>query len=441
MRTERKDTKKKRKRKTVDLPGGANYLVQVFPPSNAAGTPGSCRRIGAGLLVGRDAGLDEDRLRVFDTAVSERHFQLTRKRSRIRLEDLRSTNGTFVNGRQVLVESLKPQDVIRAGDTLFVVTSEPSQDLGTVEDHGFVAVSSAMVEVVTRFRAIGRQKQKVFLSGETGTGKEVLARYLHDLSGRPGPFVAVNCAAIQPTLAEATLFGARKGGFTGAEASTGLIRKADTGTLFLDEIGEVAEEVQAKLLRFLDDGEFFPVGGTNREVVDVRIMAATNDIDAHGRPAGRLRQDLLARLEDEVVVLPPLRARREEVVPLLCLRIRHNGRDPAAMLTCEFVEAALCCDWPRNVRQLLKMVDRCMVGLRRGDCLDEQRLRDALGEVDASGSTPPPRGKHPAPSRAELARILDHCGGNKSRAARELGCHRIQLYRWIAKYGLEKERD
>jgi transcriptional regulator with PAS, ATPase and Fis domain len=292
----------------------------------------------------------------------------------------------------------------------------------------------------------------VLLLGESGAGKEVAARALHELSGRRGALVTVNCAAIPETLAESQLFGHTSGAFTGARAQPGWFRAAHQGTLFLDEIGELPLGLQPKLLRALEDGFITPVGAVSPVPCQVRLVAATNRDLLSGIQAGRVRGDLYARLAEIVLLLPPLRERREDI--LLMVQHALAAMAPAAMLSPRLAEALLLYAWPFNVRELFKVAAELqlraagatMLGLE----LVEARLR-ALGTLspqapaggDNAVSAGAAQAGRPAataaapPSRQELETLLRLHGGRVAAVARALCRSRAQIYRWMEQSALD----
>ena len=275
----------------------------------------------------------------------------------------------------------------------------------------------------------------VLVLGESGTGKELLARYIHDKSARArGPFVAVNCAAIPETILESELFGHERGAFTGAVTKKdGRFAKATAGTLFLDEIGELSPQVQVKLLRVLQEGEYEPLGG-NTVKADVRVVAATNrDLLAEVQ-AGRFREDLYYRLNVIAVTAPPLRARREDV-PLLVdhfvgLYAKKNGKARLTVARAA-LDRMLDYAWPGNVRELENVIERAVV-LSRGDSLTENDLPEVIAK---SSDTAPRSLDFPVGtplSEIELRVIketLKHTKGDKSLAAQLLGISTRTIYR------------
>jgi DNA-binding NtrC family response regulator len=275
----------------------------------------------------------------------------------------------------------------------------------------------------------------VLVLGESGTGKELLARYIHDRSARrTGPFVAVNCAAIPETILESELFGHERGAFTGAIGKKdGRFARASGGTLFLDEIGELSPQVQVKLLRVLQEGEYEPLGG-NTVRADVRIVAATNrDLTAEVQ-AGRFREDLFYRLNVIAITAPPLRARREDI-PLLVdhfvgLYCAKNAR-PRLTVARAALDRMLDYSWPGNVRELENVVERAVV-LSRSDTLAEQDLPEAIAKASPqmADALAFPVGTPLEEIELRVIReTLRHTKGDKSLAAQLLGISTRTIYR------------
>jgi two-component system response regulator AtoC len=283
----------------------------------------------------------------------------------------------------------------------------------------------------------------VLVRGETGTGKELVASMLHALSRRAGgPLVRFNCAAIPSELAEAELFGHAKGAFTGAAtAREGFFARANGGTLVLDEVSELHRDVQAKLLRALQEGEVQPVGSGRVERVDVRVVACTNrDLHADVR-AGRFREDLYYRLAVIELVAPPLRERREDIAPLAVEFARaFAGRFDAGAVTLspELLERLSRRDWPGNVRELENAVAR-LVAMSGGGVIGVEALDRGAGPGPAEGDR---EGDAPLRVQVErfeaalIAKAIEAADGNQSEAARRLGVHRVTLIDKMKKYGL-----
>ncbi|NIK40677.1 two-component system NtrC family response regulator [Xanthomonas arboricola] len=339
-------------------------------------------------------------------------------------------------GRADIVEVVERALASRADGHTDAEASEPP------DDDGLVGHSPAMRNVHKRIGLAAASDLPVLITGETGTGKELVARALHRASARAASaFVAVNCAAIPLELMESELFGHRKGAFSGATSDRiGLIREADGGTLFLDEIGDMPLPMQAKLLRFLQEGEVTPLGGRGAQKVDVRVLAATHRDLAAWVAAGQFRSDLRYRLNVVPIELPPLRERGQDIV-LLAQYFLRTGDGAARALSADAQARLLAYPWPGNVRELRNVMQRSQL-LVRGHSIVAADLNDAL---DHSAEQPltagPLQGTLPeAVARLEKQMIQDalaHSSGNRAEAARRLGIHRQLLYRKLDEYGLQ----
>jgi two-component system response regulator HydG len=312
---------------------------------------------------------------------------------------------------------------------------------GTVP--GLVAQSAAMRALLLELELLRGSDATVLLTGESGTGKGLLARALHAQSARSaGPFVVVNCPAIPETLFESTLFGHVAGAFTGAATTRlGQVARAAGGTLFLDEIGELSLAAQAKLERFLQEREFTPVGAAQQERVDVRIVAATNRDLALAVQQGTFRAELLWRLKVVHLQVPPLRQRREDVPLLAIERLRELGAragTPAKTMTAEALAAMAAYDWPGNVRELENLTERMAVlagdrvVLGTGDLPAE--LRGLLPVGDDDGDYEAARRRF---DRAYFTALLVRCGGSITEAARSSGISRGHLHRRLRELRIE----
>lgn len=315
------------------------------------------------------------------------------------------------------------------------------------DDGEMIGISEAMREVHKRIGLAAGSRAPVLVVGETGTGKELVARALHRHSDRAAqPFVAVNCAAIPRELLESELFGHVKGAFTGAVADRpGCFKAADGGVLLLDEIGDMALDVQAKLLRVLQEGEVTPVGSHRPQKVDVRVVAATHRDLAQAVADGRFREDLRYRLDVLAIHLPPLRERLADIVPLAEHFLRLAAAPgPAKRLSPEAAAALLAHRWPGNVRELRNAMERCQA-LQRGAVIHQLDLADASPAPGAAATDALPAdwyaGTLPeAIDRLEkllLRHALAEAGGNRSLAARQLGIHRQLLYAKLTQHGLD----
>jgi two-component system, NtrC family, response regulator len=389
---------------------------------------GQRRALGRALTLG--SGDDCD-VCLFDPCVSRRHCEIAAADGRVVVRDLGSTNGTWVNGVRVPHAELRPGAVLTLGDTrLRVIVDERSAEI--------VGESSGMQKLRLDIARLAAVPLPVLICGETGTGKELVARALHDQSGRRGEFVPVNCGSIPKELIETELFGHERGAFTGAHARRpGLFQQADGGTLFLDEIGELPEGLQTRLLRTLESGVVRPVGATREATVNVRVVAATHVNLEQAVADGRFRRDLYYRLAAAVITTPALRARRSDI-PLLIERILQD--EAAGGARCQLSGAAMAAmmehSWPGNVRELKNVLKRAAA------------LGGALLEPsDLSFNTPPVKEDEDVVKlqgqtfeqieREVLIRAVKRCGGNQRAASEELGIPRSTLNDKIRRYGVE----
>lgn len=317
-----------------------------------------------------------------------------------------------------------------------------------------VGAGSAILRLKGILPRVGRTDASVLVRGETGTGKELLAKAIHDLSPRrSAPFLPVDCAALPPTLLESELFGHEKGAFTGADRSRfGLFEVANHGTIFLDEIGELDVPTQSKLFRVLQEGQIRQIGGRRSTPIDVRIIAATNRDLETGIQQGSFRPELYFRLKVVSLTIPPLRERNEDI-PLLCEHFfamlrRTHGRHDLMGYDSGFVEALMKYSWPGNIRELMNTVEQAVV-LSDGPKLTREDLPGPLAQENAGIST---QGYYPdtetldyALARDQLvdsfdqdffSRLLSVCQGNLSEAARKSGLARKTLYNKLKRVGI-----
>jgi len=307
-----------------------------------------------------------------------------------------------------------------------------------------VGQSRGMQEVYRWVELAGTSTAPVLVYGESGTGKELVARTIHELSNRRNkPFVAINCAAIPETLIESELFGHERGAFTGAtERRLGCFELTDGGTLFLDEIAEMDSNTQAKLLRVLQEGSFRRVGGGKHEIqVDVRVVAATNQVPTEAISHGKLREDLFYRLNVFSIHLPPLRERREDI-PLLARNFieEFNRQDNRQVrgLSSEAEKELDRYHWPGNVRELRNVIQRAVV-LSGSGLIGVEHLPDTV--LRAAPPTPAAAAASVTPiremERDMILRALEETGQDKRRAAQLLGISLKTLYNKLAKYGIQ----
>jgi DNA-binding NtrC family response regulator len=402
-------------------------LVLTFSGHGSGGTQ---RRLipRAGLLLGREEVVFDD---VFeDSRMSSRHAEVRIEAGRVLIRDLGSENGTRLNGQLLIGErALEPGDVLRLGDTLLVYAPAPP-GTGLAEPE-LVGSSAAMVGVRRSVDAVAARKHMVVVTGETGTGKEVVARLVHQRSGRTGPFVAVNCGTFTEGLLASDLFGHLRGAFTGAVSEQqGLFRAARGGTLLLDEVAEIPLALQANLLRVLEMGEVRPVGGTRDIATDVRIITTSNRELVDLVQAGRFRSDLYSRLAQWTIRLPPLRERREDI-PALTSHLLARCDGLGRKVTPDLAEALLVHDWPLNVRGLLTVLSVAVVSSPEDQPLAlGPEVRLALWTT-RSMRAGPEKSEPAILDKADLEALMEKFHGKVASLARHLGITRPKLYRLL----------
>lgn len=395
-------------------------LVTEHAPGPAA-EPVTLSRDGV-LAIGRD--VDAPGLLLRDARASRLHARITydARSGGFRFGDAGSSNGTFHNGARTDTAVLRHGDVLRIGDTVMVT------------EHG-----DPVREMRERAERVAASDLSILLHGESGSGKEVLARRIHEHSGRSGAFVALNCAAVPRDLVASELFGHTKAAFSGAEtARAGVFGAAEGGTLLLDEIGDLPLSQQPALLRALQERAIRPVGADREVPVDVRVLAATHFDLQEQVENGEFRADLYSRLAELVIRVPPLRERRSEVVALLREFVSQRLRPFS--ITADAAEALTLWEWPYNVRELRSFA-RAFVALSRdGQRLDQEFLRANKPEPLAHLRTQPvsetETSAGPAVSRERLKGLLREHSGNVSAVADSLGKTRAQVYRWLRHFGL-----
>jgi len=377
------------------------------------------------------AGPSELAIDLADPATSSNHARLTRGERGWTIADDGSKNGTLVNGHRVVRAELGPDDLLELGSSFFFVRpGAPEADLDRTALRTLNAPLAQDLQLLAR---VARSRVPVLLLGETGTGKELLARATHELSGRAGPFVAVNCGAIPATLIESELFGARKGAYTGASADrAGTVVAAHRGTLFLDEIAELPDPSQAALLRVLQEGEVVALGETRPVRVDVRLVSATHQDLAERVAAGRFRNDLHARVRGHVLTLPPLRNRREDLGLLCAELLRRTAGERATEITMAraAARAIMLHDWPHNIRELEHTLGRA-VALLDGTELGLDHLPEEIADRARARSNAAGR------DRDRLLELVRRHSGNLSAVARELATSRAQVHRLLRRHGVD----
>lgn len=364
-------------------------------------------------------------------------------KGRCLIEDLGSTNGTFLNGDRVTcLTPLGPGDLIRVGSILMVYVEEPVPE-NWDEPVELTGVSGAAHRLRRQLCKYAQSDSPVLLQGESGTGKEVAAHALHALSGRKGDSpVAVNCPAIPESLWESELFGHEKGAFTGAGAAKkGLAEQAAGGTLFLDEIGEIPLGLQPKLLRFLETGEITRVGGRKALKVETRTVSATNRDLAAAAKEGSFRKDLFARIAYLVLTLPPLRERKCDV-PVLFYHFLHRELEGKPLLSVSSMERLMLHPWPLNVRELKSIVD-LLIATRIADMEMLTLSREVVERLATYTriADAPAAAKTSAQTLDEdsLKALLQEHKGNVAVIADVAGKHRWQVYRLLKKYSLDPD--
>ena len=422
-------------------------LVLLYAPQHALLSPCYLLR-SEELILGRDSRAD---ICLPGRSISRQHARLHRQGDRWVLTDLGGRNGTIVNGERVREVTLEHLDQIHLGEVLLKFVESDAEGylafrLGGVPQNRIVG-GYQIQRIVAMLAKVAPSELSVLLLGESGTGKEVFAQELHERSNRSGPFQAVNCGAIPATLLESELFGHKRGAFSGADRDRpGLIRAADRGTLFLDEIGDMPLEAQVKLLRVIQSKEVLPVGAAKAEHVDVRIVCATHRDLRKLQKSEAFRGDLFARLNEFSLCLPSLRERKEDLLALCHALARRHGR-AEVQETLPFMTGLLHYDFPFNVRELEALIKR-WIALSNGPVLDAEHLTDEIKEQMKSYGAPrgepapeptgsaPKSGKSEAPPEQELRELLSRHQGNIAAVGRELGKDRVQIHRWMRRYGI-----
>jgi len=372
--------------------------------------------------------------------VSRRHCELKLSGAHgVVVQDLESRNGTFVNARQVDRAELQAGDVLAMGRTLMVLLPLDSGRLSRPHPR-MVGQSAALGRALAMIDRVAELDIPVLVLGETGVGKELLCREVHHRSGRRGKAVTINCATLPDDLVQSELFGHVRGAFSGADrARRGIVDAARGGTLILDEIGDASPALQVNLLRLLQEGEVRPVGSDLTSQLDVRFVASTNRPLAEAVRATAFREDLYARLNRCVVRMPPLRERREDILPLAKHFAAAVAKCPVA-LTSELAQAILLCDWPGNARSLEALVERTVLehGTEAPLPLPDWWAKE-VGHLARPDETPvqaQASASRSRPERAEVEMCLERHGGNVTNAATELGVARNTLYRWLKNWGV-----
>ncbi|MBI5546443.1 MAG: sigma 54-interacting transcriptional regulator [Deltaproteobacteria bacterium] len=424
-----------------------------------------CRlTITAGPGAGRELASEKERLRIGthasndlvldDRTVSRHHFEIVYTDKGYLVVDLNSTNGTWLDSRRVERAYLQAGSVVRSGGTTF--SFHPLDEEISVEPEaegsmgGMIGHSVQMRQIFGLLKKIAPMDVSVIIQGETGTGKELAARAMHDGSPRrKGPFLVLDCGAIPPNLIESEFFGHEKGAFTGAHTSRpGAFERASGGTIFLDEIGELRLDLQPKLLRVLESREVRRVGSNEIVEVDVRVIAATNRDLAKEVQLGNFREDLFFRLSVINIQLPRLTERRDDI-PFLVRALLADPEVVAKHGRKRFTPAAmnvlLGYEWPGNIRELTNVVSHVLTFCESDEIAVEHLPPRLQGK---ERKAPRPFNEHLSFQEAKkqllesfereyIGSVLRRCNGNISRAGRESGLHRKSIERRVRTYALD----
>jgi DNA-binding NtrC family response regulator len=391
-----------------------------------------------------------------DRTVSRYHAEIQFTEKGYLLVDLESTNGTFLEGRRIERAYLSPGAALKVGSSVISFNAVDEEIAVEADREGklgdMIGRSMRMRQIFGLIKKIAPMDVTVMITGETGTGKELAARAIHELSPRSkGPFVVLDCGAIPPNLIESELFGHEKGAFTGADRSRpGAFERADGGTIFLDELGELSLELQPRLLRVLEQREVRRVGANSVREIDVRVVAATNRDLQREIQAGNFREDLFFRLSVINIGLPALRERRDDI-PVLVRRLLRDPQVAARHGQKRFSEQAMSVlmtyDWPGNVRELVNVVQHVLT-FADGEVIDVSDLParfleespQAGGGLMVDDNLSFKEAKESlleSFEREYIANILRQCDGNISEAARRSGLHRKSIERLAKKYELD----
>lgn len=407
-------------------------------------------RLGRGTSFSAERFEDDGRrvlaLRLPDRSVSTDHARIVVGVGGHRLVDRDSKNGTIVDGRTADDVTLRDGAIVEIGETMLVyrnpvlVGAEVRGDLSSRDvdgPDGLVTLVPRLQRLFDGVRKVAASSETMLLQGESGTGKEVVARAIHELSGRKGRFVAINCGALPDTLIEGQLFGYVKGAFSGADDDRdGLVQTAHGGTLFLDEIGELSPRAQAALLRVLQEKEVRRVGATSATTVDLRLVVASLRELERMVDEGLFREDLFGRVAGMTVTLPPLRDRREDL-GFLVGRLLARQSDEPVRLTVRAARALFRHPWPRNIRELDKVLGTARV-LADGEPIGRDHLPEALRTRRRRASVPAEDlSKEDRALRDELVALLGEHEGNVTRVAEAMGKKRQQIQKWCRRLGVD----
>ncbi len=453
---------------TAEMKPDATIATRVTPGSGHPSTDFTLLVL-TGLAVGQTLVVDrhvrvgkaaDNDLVLPDDTVSRHHCELERRGDCVFVKDLGSTNGTRIAGSKITEALAPPGSVLRFGEVEVVVRASPQKvDVLPSEQPRFgpaLGESLAMRTVFGMLERIAPTDGTVLLEGETGTGKDVLARAIHLASPRAKqPFVVIDCGAVSYNLIESELFGHERGAFTGAVAARrGAFENAEGGTLFLDEVGELPIDIQPKLLRVLESREFRRVGGNKTFRADVRVVAATKRDLKREVERGKFREDLYFRLAVVPIVVPSLRTRREDIRGLVHLFLEQSSQNDATLgplsMADEAISALTAHDWPGNVRELRNVLERAIY-LARAAGESQVKLVTLPASADRGSdfySFQAGRSYRDTRTRFEseferryVKWLLGRHSGNISAAAREAQMDRKYLYDLAKKHGMRGKED
>ncbi len=419
----------------------------------AEGGPGELR-IGRGSS--RDFALADARLSISDRWLSSNHARLQYSFGRWILHDLESKNGSLVNGEAVSRRELKDGDVLELGHCFFLYRESatlgaPASDApaasidyeGQPRNRLPLTLHSDLAFEIRKLEKLASTDISILILGESGCGKEIVAKHLHTQSQRSGKFVPVNCGALPAGLVESELFGHKRGSFSGAsEDHIGLVRSADGGTLFLDELADLPVNSQAALLRVLQEKEVRPVGATQSTQVEVRILSATHLNLDELVEKGDFRRDLFARVSGYRITLPNLNSRPEDIGLLLGVflckgeAVREGSESPS--LTIDAARKLMNYTWPLNVRELKSCLTTSLI-LADGQPIDVQHLPEPLRLFEVAQETVSVESKDEQ-RKAELLTLLATHRGNVSAVARAMDKDRKQIQRWVKRFSIDLKR-
>ena len=371
-----------------------------------------------------------------DPMLSRRHAEFTRKGDTVVLRDCGSHNGTFVNGEQIVEQQLSVGDIVGVGGVLFRYHLGPPFFFAQSHDV-LIGRSYAVAQLLERIDTAAQSNITVLIQGETGVGKELVARALHDQSKRSGEFVAINCGALTEGVMQSELFGHVRGAFSGAGGQRGgLVAAAQGGTLLFDEVGDATPSLQVSLLRLLEQREYRPVGSDRSIVTDARFVAASHVELEPAVESGAFRRDLFGRFNRLVIRVPSLRERAEDVIVLARHFVRKHASEDVPIER-PLALAMLRHDWPENVRGLEAVVEQALVDMKGSGRLSLSDTLAARLKQSKSVEELPTTSRKKKPSGDQLRARLVALDGNVKALAEALGIGRNTLYRWFKAAGID----